>query len=180
MSEPDWHRLNLALRADLRAWGVQAADVDDAAQEVLLRLHEQLRSGQTVLNPVAWVRQVARRVLVDRWRISAREAELPDERAAAPEPDHGPSLLHTGLAAWVAAEINALPEPYQDALRLVDLQGHSRQEAATRLGLSYRGLNSRVQRGRELLAERLHRCCAVAVDARGAPIEAVPRERCGC
>jgi RNA polymerase sigma-70 factor (ECF subfamily) len=180
MTLTDWQRLDTALRTDLRAWGVHEPDIDDAAQEVLLRLHEQLLGGQPVHHPVAWVRQVARRVLVDRWRVSAREAELPEEGGVAPEPDEGVSPLATGLAAWVAAEIDALPEPYQEALRLVELQGLSRQEAATRLGLSYRGLNSRVQRGRELLAERLHRCCAIAVDARGAPIEAVPRNTCGC
>ena len=63
--------------------------------------------------------------------------------------------------------IDCLPEKYREALRLVDLQGLSRQLAADRLGLSLSGAKSRVQRARVQLKALYLDCCHVEFDRTG-------------
>lgn len=53
---------------------------------------------------------------------------------------------HAELASSVAAMVNALPESYREALYLTDYQGLSQRDLASRLGLSFSGAKSRVQR----------------------------------
>jgi hypothetical protein len=60
-----------------------------------------------------------------------------------------------------------LPEPYRTAMDLTSRQGLTQAEAAKRVGVSFSGMKSRVQRAREQLKQMLLRCCEVAVDSRG-------------
>ncbi len=60
-----------------------------------------------------------------------------------------------------------LPEPYREALTLVELEGLSQKELAERLGISYSGAKSRVQRGREKLRQMILDCCALHSDSYG-------------
>jgi RNA polymerase sigma-70 factor (ECF subfamily) len=75
--------------------------------------------------------------------------------------------------------IDTLPPPDREALTLTELEGLSQREAAERLGMSYSGLKSRVQRGRAKLRAVLDRCCEVELDPRGAVITFRPRGN-GC
>ena len=67
--------------------------------------------------------------------------------------------------------VAALPERYREAVRLSELDGLNHAAVAERLGLSVSGVKSRVQRGREQLRAMLHRCCEIALDARGGPMK---------
>ena len=84
------------------------------------------------------------------------------------------------LGLWLAATIQTLPEPYREALTLVELEGLTQREAAERLGISHSGLKSRVQRGRALLRRALVRCCDVELDRAGRLIDYRERApKCG-
>ncbi len=76
------------------------------------------------------------------------------------------------------ALIDALPARYQEAVRLVDIDGIPQEEAARRVGLSLSGMKSRVQRGRLKLKQRLIGCCSVELDKRGRIIDYVSQSRC--
>ena len=54
-------------------------------------------------------------------------------------------------------ELRRLPEGYRSALVLCYLEGHTRDEAAGRLGWSLGTLKRRLERGRALLRQRLER-----------------------
>jgi len=49
---------------------------------------------------------------------------------------------------------------------LVELEGLTNQEAASRLGISVAGMKSRVQRGRHQLKDMLDDCCLIQLDSR--------------
>jgi RNA polymerase sigma-70 factor (ECF subfamily) len=74
--------------------------------------------------------------------------------------------------------VEALPEPYREAVQLTELDGLTQADAAARLGLSVSGMKSRVQRGRERLKKMILDCCHVELDARGGVIDY--RSRCHC
>lgn len=76
--------------------------------------------------------------------------------------------------------IDALPEPYREAIVLTELEGLTQKTLAQRLGISVSGAKSRVQRGREQLKQMLHECCSFEFDRRGKVIECEPRSRDAC
>lgn len=146
-----------------------AQDVDDVLQDVLLRIHTNVRhlSDDSRFGP--WVYSVARNAVVDRLRkkqLVSGEIDL-DSVAASTDEDDEQVLL-----GCVTAFVARLPEAYRHAITLVELQGLSQADAAAMAGISLSGMKSRVQRGRRMLREMFEECCLLTIDARGRVIEA--------
>jgi DNA-directed RNA polymerase specialized sigma24 family protein len=57
--------------------GVRGADLDDLRQELLARLHQQLRACPEIASPRAWVRTIARNLALDFLRRRTRQATTP-------------------------------------------------------------------------------------------------------
>ena len=149
-----------------------SADVEDVAQDVLLRvwrhgaeLREDERFG-------AWLARLTASAVADRLRDRQRHpvprfaSEATEFSATADDPPETKELIAAVLRPFVAE----LPDLYREAVVLSELEGLSHPVIAARLGLSVSGVKSRVQRGRAQLRALLERCCAIALDARGAPI----------
>ena len=66
------------------------------------------------------------------------------------------ALQKTG-AASIAAEIEALKEPYRPVCRLCLLEEKSPEEAALALGRPVKTVHTQLSRGKRLLRERLER-----------------------
>ncbi len=171
-----WAQLGPTLRgwARRRVGDAAAADV---VQTVLLRVHERQHQLTDTDRLAPWVWRIARNVVADHHRARRPETSLdawdasgaplpPEATEPAPEADE-----LAGLAHWVAWQIDALEPAYADALRLTELEGKTMAEAAAALNLSVSGVKSRVQRGRAQLKARLLRCCAVALDHAGRPVD---------
>lgn len=168
--------LEAPLRGYLRRRAPVHVDVDDLLQEVWLRLHRVLPNLRDVgaAEAVAW--RTARSVLVDHLRRHHAGEPLPDDPGE--DCDAREDAATTVVASWLPAFVEVLPEPYREAVRLVDLQGVPQAELAERLGLSRSGARTRVQRGRERLRELLLACCAVRFDE-GEVVD-VRRQQDGC
>lgn len=163
---------------------VAPADVDDVIQDVAVRMQRGLGGLRDDDRYAAWMFQVARSAIGEHLRQRARHP-LPATDEAEPvadddagDDDRADRLVADGLVACVAAFVALLPSPYREAVTLVELEGLTAREAAELAGISVSGMKSRVQRGRAMLRDQFDQCCAIALDARGKPIEAVPR--CGC
>ena len=155
-----------------------AQDVDDVLQDVLLRIHKNIRylSDDSRFGP--WVYSVARNAVIDQLRKkrppTADVAAL--ETIADSEEPGGEQALLNCVTPFVAR----LPEAYRHAITLVELQGLTQADAAKMAGVSLSGMKSRVQRGRRLLREMFEECCSLKIDARGRVIEAEQHEQDGC
>jgi RNA polymerase sigma-70 factor, ECF subfamily len=151
---------------------VPAEAVDDAVQEIFLRLHSALPRLECDECAGPWAFGVARRALADYWRAHyatvrtgapAEEGDLPDD-ATPPENlatyagDHD---VHQEVLSWLRPLAESLPAHDREPLLLADFEGLTQREVASRLGLSLSGAKSRVQRARARLAELLAACCAV-------------------
>jgi RNA polymerase sigma-70 factor (ECF subfamily) len=102
-----------------------------------------------------------------------------DESAAEPDDDvDGDREVARALAGCVAVFVARLPSPYREAVTLVELEGLTAKDAAALVGISVSGMKSRVQRGRAQLRQLFEACCDIAVDARGKPVDAIPRAGC--
>ena len=154
-----------------------AQDVEDVLQDVLLRIHTNVRylGDESRFGP--WVYSVARNAVIDRLRKRqpvSGDVNV-DSVAASPIEDDEQILL-----GCVTPFIARLPQAYRHAITLVELQGLSQADAAEIEGISLSGMKSRVQRARRMLREMLEECCALTIDARGRVIEADRHEQGAC
>ena len=149
-------------------------DADDAFQAVFLVLARKAGSLRDVDDVGGWLRVVAvrtgREARARAARLRAREgAGLGDSHAAA---GVDPDLFE--LRSALDEELERLPGGFREAIRLCELEGLSRREAAERLGLAEGTLSSRLARGRSLLRDRLARR-GLAVGLLGAALAPEPR-----
>jgi RNA polymerase sigma-70 factor (ECF subfamily) len=187
-----WQELRGNLRAFIRRRVRNEADVDDLVQRVLLQIVGGLGSLREVERLHAWIYRVARNAIVDHYRSPAvrREhasgnivelASASDFTEPIPIEDDDRTALRE-LATCLLPMIRQLPPPYQEALRMADLDGLTQVEAARRAGVSVSGMKSRVQRARRQLRAIAEECCRVVLDTRGSIMSFESRrpERCTC
>ncbi len=177
-----WHELRGPLSAYIRRRVARPEDAEDVLQEVMLRIHRHADELAGADRVAAWVHRIAQNAITDHYRRSAARPEIAagaatdlDERASEPPGEPETEGLRRELSACLRPLIGRLPEGTRDALTLVELDGLTQAEAASRLGISLSGAKSRVQRGRAQLKTLLLDCCHVAVDRRGGITEYRPR-----
>ncbi|MEC7518302.1 MAG: sigma-70 family RNA polymerase sigma factor [Myxococcota bacterium] len=174
---PAWAELSTRLRPFVRRRVDSDVDADDVLQDVLLKAHRSLGDLRDDDRLEAWLYRVARTSIADHLRARQRH---PLTRREAPEAAHEPfaeddDAVAREVALYVRLFVPLLPEPYREAIELVELEGLTHREAAERLGISVSGMKSRVQRGRAKLRQLLEACCEIALDARGKPVSCEPR-----
>jgi RNA polymerase sigma factor (sigma-70 family) len=133
------------------------ADADDAVQAVfvvLLRKAAGVRPRNQLGN---WLYGVAVNVARRGRDANARRRTLELVTDVPDRASVGAGAEQTDLRAAIDQELSGLPAAYRAAVVACDLEGHTRAEAAGRLGWSEGTVASRLARGRALLADRLTR-----------------------
>jgi RNA polymerase sigma-70 factor (ECF subfamily) len=158
-----------ALRPELRRAALRfagnEADADDLLQEAVLRAWTFRRGFAPGTNFRAWMHRILRNVGITGFRRRRREREALDRhrqesalweelRLDGPAVEAG-SGVEAGLGDELAAALQALPSPYADTVRLVDVRGLSYEEAAERLGCPVGTVMSRLHRARRALRRHL-------------------------
>ncbi len=157
------------------------AEAEDLLHELFVRVHAERRNVRDADRVHGWIYRIAHNLVVDHHR---RQARMPAKRVStegepsALEEEGEPSALEE-LTACIEPLVDALDEPYREALRWTDLGGMTQREAAVRAGISVSGMKSRVQRGRRQLRVLLMACCTLERNHRGQISGYEVRER-GC
>jgi RNA polymerase sigma-70 factor (ECF subfamily) len=130
---------------------------DDIVQDTMvraLRFATQYRAGT---NLKAWIFQVLMSVFLTQCRRNKRERRALDNLTKDPCAwvKHDAPTVMRSLSARPARALANLPDSYRSAVQLVDIQGLSYREAATRLGVPVGTIMSRLHRGRKILAAEL-------------------------
>jgi RNA polymerase sigma factor (sigma-70 family) len=129
------------------------ADAEDACQATFLVFVRKAGSIRPRAMVGGWLHGVARN--------TARRARLMAARRRRHEADASAMPRRTGadseLREIIDRELDRLPGRFKAPVVLCDLEGHSREEAARRLGWPAGTVASRLARGRRLLAGRLTR-----------------------
>lgn len=179
---PLWSELTQRVRRFVGARVNDAHAADDVTQDIMLKLQMHVAAiGDNAKLP-AWVFAVARNAIVDHYRSAAVAASRgganvgTDGRLAEFSATEEQDALRE-LMPCLARMVEHLPEPYRQAMQLVDFQGLSQQALADRTGISLSGAKSRVQRARQMLREMIHDCCQVEQDGRGNVIDFERTER---
>lgn len=126
------------------------AEANDCVQEAFIRAWDRRRALDTEQSPEAWVRTVAYRLAVSRWRRARRALLRPDrahEPAPPPEPDVSRIVLARALQALSAEQRRAIVLHHLCDLPVV--------EVAREVGAPVGTVKARLARGRAALAQVL-------------------------
>jgi len=177
-TERVWEEFHTPLQQFIRRRVSDEATAEDVLQDVFLKIHQHLEALKDVRKLEGWIYQITRNAIIDAYRGSrptttleaAEVLDLPDLPEELPDDDVVSELL-----PCVRAMVRNLPELDRQALVLTEYQGLTQRELAERLGLSFSGAKSRVQRAREKLRQQLLECCHFELDRRGHIIDYQPR-----
>jgi RNA polymerase sigma factor (sigma-70 family) len=132
---------------------VPDVDVEDILQDVFSELVEAYRLVKPIEQAGAWLFQVARNRIIDRFRKRSREPPLPHpaEDAAGsledllPSPDAGPEAAYARgvLLEEIAAALAELPEEQRFVFVAHEIEGRSFRELAAETGVGVNTLLSR-------------------------------------
>jgi len=132
-----------------------AAEAEDVAQDVMLRVHHSLRSFRGEAKFGSWIYRVSfNHALTVKARARYRAPHVSDQvLATTPSQDRGPydRLQDEGRQRAVLACVGELPEVYQSALRLYYWLGASVSEIAAMLEVPENTVKSYLHRARRLL-----------------------------
>lgn len=167
LTDSDWRALMVAVQSgnaavyrrllkEVSVWlhryyvrRLPSAMVDDAVQEVLLALHEKRHTYDPSQPFAPWLAAIARYKWIDRLRAmkTGSMEELSDDL---PVLDHGGAVQD---ARSLEMLLGKLKPAQAEVIRLVKLQGHSVEEAASRAGQTTSLVKVNIHRGlRRLMA----------------------------
>jgi RNA polymerase sigma-70 factor, ECF subfamily len=156
------------LRAYLLRRTRDVTRAEDLLQHVFLKMHLARRQFWNDADVTPWAFAIARRLLIDGFRVQCRECLMDAEgvRRLGRRPATGPRLDeligHRDLVLRLERELASLPVNHRVAFELVQLEGLTLAEAAQTLGTTVNAIKCRTHRAYRALRERLG---AAVVDA---------------
>ncbi|WP_276358191.1 RNA polymerase sigma factor SigZ [Cohnella caldifontis] len=139
---------------------------DDIVQNVFVKAFSKMHGLQDKAKIRAWLHQIARNEIADYFRKVKKTEELPETVPVEDVYDEGDAPIRDAVEG-LQNVMKFLPDKYREALELAELRGLSQKDLSERLGISYSGAKSRVQRGREMVKEMMTGCCSIEADRYG-------------
>jgi RNA polymerase sigma-70 factor (ECF subfamily) len=164
-TERIWKEYHDRLHSFIEARVDDTHTADDILQDVFLRIHSQVDSLRNRDKIQSWIYQITRNAIIDHYRAHKRLEELSAALAIA-EPELR-DKARDDIDACLMPMIQALPEPYREAVMLSEIQGLTQKEVAEKQGISLSGAKSRIQRGRSMMKDMLLDCCKFEFDHQG-------------
>lgn len=176
-TENIWETFHTGLRNFILQRVPDEQSADDVLQETFLKIHTRIATLRDEDKLQSWMYQIARHAIADYYRQQKATVELPEALPVPEEPVVEDEVIKD-LIPSVKAMVESLPDAYREALILTEYEGLTQRELAQRLGLSFSGAKSRVQRAREKLKTMLLNCCHFEFDRLGKIIDYQPNCRC--
>jgi len=155
------------------------ADADDLVQETYLKAYASWDSFTPGSECRGWLFVICRNTFLRGRQREARNVEADDPEleslaaaalhAAAAQSGYGSIFADVDLTDAITRAVADLPEPFREAVTLVDINDQSYEDAARVLGVPVGTVRSRLFRARRLLQEVLIDHARDAGFVRGAP-----------
>jgi RNA polymerase sigma-70 factor, ECF subfamily len=152
------------------------ATADDLTQETFVKVGRALAKGTEPEHFRGWLFQIARNTIIDFLKETRRFVPLEEShttsKAENPEIlDPVDSEFRKRLFSYALKVIATLPVDDCEALTLTEIDGLSREELASELGISLTAAKSRVHRARSKLRKTVEECCRLVTDPYGRVID---------
>jgi RNA polymerase sigma-70 factor (ECF subfamily) len=172
-TEQVWENFNGPLKQFIRKRVDDEQNTEDILQDVFLKIHAHIDTLKDEQKLQSWMYQIARNAVSDHYRERSLTYELPDQELGKEEAEDDRDII-AELAPCIRAMIADLPPLYREALILTEYGGLSQKELGEKVGISFSGAKSRVQRAREKLKQMLLNCCHFEFDRLGSVIDYQP------
>ena len=160
-----WEEFSGQIRGYLLGKVRQKDDADDLLQEIFIKIHNNINTLQDEKKLAPWIHQIVRNTLTDYYRKRDLEtAELNEESTSIPDADVPDDIYSECVNGCLKVFIDRLPDKYKKPLVLSDIKEHKQKDIAKEMNLSYSGLKSRVQRGRNMIKDMFVDCACIASD----------------
>lgn len=176
-TEHIWEEFHPRLKQFIRTRIPDEHNVEDILQDVFLKIHTRIDSLRDEEKLQSWLYQIARHAIADYYRAHKATVELSEAILLPEDPVFDDDVVKDILPS-VKFMVNSLPDEYREALLLTEYEGLTQRELGERLGLSFSGAKSRVQRAREKLKVMLLDCCHFEFDRLGKIVDYQPK--CAC
>ncbi len=177
-TERVWEEFHAPLQQFIRRRISDEATAEDVLQDVFLRIHQHIDTLKDVRKLEGWIYQVTRNAIIDAYREPRPTTKLEAEEVLDLPEELPDDNVVSELLPCVRAMVRNLPELDRRALVLTGYQGLTQKELAERLGLSFSGAKSRVQRARVKLKQQLLECCHFELDRGGHILDYQPKCQC--
>lgn len=159
-----WQDYSDKLRSFIASRIKDANNCQDILQDVFLKITEKEERLKWVEQPASYVIKMAQNAIIDHYRSKKKAPHSPlEDNYPVEESQQEIRLADCCLLSF----IKALPPLYSEALILSELEGLSQKQLSQKLGISYTGAKSRVQRARKMLKEAILACCPYQFDKYG-------------
>jgi RNA polymerase sigma-70 factor (ECF subfamily) len=151
-------------------------DSEDIVHDVFVKAQtkrDQLKESEKY---AAWMYTMTRNSIIDYFRLKQRTFDASAVDATPTEYNR----FNDCVVDCMSDIMSTLPSPYREALELADKEHVPQKELATRLGISYSGVKSRVQRARQMLKEKMEAQYKIETDGYGNVLVCEDRVPCGC
>src|SRR5262245_51612737 len=175
-SEQLWEPFSRPLHQFIKRRLSDPHSAEDILQDVFLKIHTHIDTLRTQERLTSWIYQITRNAIADYYRAQRPTTELVETLPVTDELVDD-DVVHE-LSPCVAAMVEDLSGVYREALRLTEYEGLSQKALSDRLGISFSGAKSRVQRARAKIKEQLLDCCHFQFDYAGRIIDYQSRRAC--
>jgi RNA polymerase sigma-70 factor, ECF subfamily len=173
-----WLQFHDKIKAFIMARVRDEALSEDILQEVFIKIHTNIDALKDDSKLQAWIYQITRNLIADHFNKIKRE-NLLQPVSWKEEEESSTEYMSEALIDMVKM-MDDLPSGYCEALCLTELGGMSQKMYAEKIGISYSGAKSRVQRAKIMLKDMLMRCCHYQFDKYGTVIDIHPKHCCCC
>jgi RNA polymerase sigma-70 factor, ECF subfamily len=161
-----WTDFHKELKAFIQNKTRNSADTDDILQDVFIKIIRNSDKVNQSENLRHYLFGIVRNTIYDHFKKQKTvvdTANIVDVFTY----EEAQNLNTTVAECCIKPFIAKLPNHYREALLITEFQDISQKELAEKLGISYSGAKSRVQRGKEKLKELLLECCPYKSDVYG-------------
>jgi RNA polymerase sigma-70 factor (ECF subfamily) len=158
----NWKTLQRELRGFILKRVKDKAIADDLVQDVFLKVHGSIDKLKNTEKLTAWIYQITRNTVNDHFRKKSKHIVVDEIDWKSDSND-----LNECVASCLRDLVHTLPEKYKEAFQLAELEDLSQLELSQRLGISYSGAKSRVQRARTMLKQKMDELLVVKTDSYG-------------
>jgi RNA polymerase sigma-70 factor, ECF subfamily len=148
---------------------------EDIVHDVYLKVQGKIGQLQHSEKITAWIYQIARNVITDYFRGKSRALKTHDL-----DWESDANVLNDCVSYCLKEMLLTLPEKYREAIELTEIDNLSQTDLASKLGISYSGAKSRVQRARQMLKEKMDESYRIKMDSYGNVIVCENRVHCNC
>lgn len=146
---------------------------EDIVHDVFLKVQSQLGQLHEQAKLTSWIYQITKNAIIDHYRRQSRNLNAADLDWENDAPN-----FNECVTRCLQNMMTALPDKYREALQLADVENLPQLELAERLGMSYSGAKSRVQRARQMLKAKVDETLIIKLDSYGNVIVCENRSKC--